>query len=109
MGFTSHNNDASDRALVCFEESLSIRRIQLGEDSDEVGDTLNMMGFLKAKRGELDDALTLLWDALRIRKLQEDHVKVSETLKNIGNTCTVKNKSKNLQLSVTTGRTWDRA
>lgn len=51
----------------------------------EVGDTLNMMGFLKAKRGELDDALTLLWDALRIRKLQEDHIKVSETLKNIGN------------------------
>lgn len=51
----------------------------------EVGDTLNMMGFLKAKRGELDNALTLLWDALRIRKLQEDHIKVSETLKNIGN------------------------
>jgi tetratricopeptide (TPR) repeat protein len=44
-----------------------------------------MMGFLKAKRAELDEALTLLWDALRIRKLQEDHIKVSETLKNIGN------------------------
>jgi tetratricopeptide (TPR) repeat protein len=85
MGYTLHNNDEPDRALVCFEESLSIRRYQLGEDSKEVGDTLNMMGFLKAKRGELDDALTILWDALRIRKLQEDNVKVSETLKNIGN------------------------
>jgi tetratricopeptide (TPR) repeat protein len=40
---------------------------------------------LKAKKGELNDALTLLWDSLRIRKLQEDHIKVSETLKNIGN------------------------
>lgn len=85
MGYTLHNNDEPERALVCFEESLSIRRYQLGEDSKEVGDTLNMMGFLKAKKGELDDAITLLWDALRIRKLQEDHVKVSETLKNIGN------------------------
>lgn len=85
MGYTLHNQDEPDRALVCFEESLSIRRYQLGEDSKEVGDTLNIMGFLKAKRGELDDALTFLWDALRIRKLQEDRVKVSETLKNIGN------------------------
>eukprot|EP00980_Cylindrotheca_fusiformis_P027908 scaffold22568_cov125-Cylindrotheca_fusiformis.AAC.5 len=85
MGYTLHNKGEVDRALVCFEESLSIRRYQLGEDSMEVGDTLNMMGYLKAKRGELDDALTTLWDALRIRKLQEDNVKVSETLKNIGN------------------------
>lgn len=85
MGYTLHNNDESERALVCFVEALSIRRYQLGDDSKEVGDTLNMMGFLKAKGGELDDALTLLWDALRIRKLQEDHIKVSETLKNIGN------------------------
>jgi tetratricopeptide (TPR) repeat protein len=44
-----------------------------------------MMGFLQAQRGELDDAISLLWEALRIRKLHEDHVKVSETLKNIGN------------------------
>jgi tetratricopeptide (TPR) repeat protein len=85
MGYSLHNSDETDRALVCFVEALSIRRFQLGEDSMEVGDTLNMMGFLKAKRGELDDALTLLWDALKIRKLQEDHIKVSETLKNIGN------------------------
>jgi tetratricopeptide (TPR) repeat protein len=48
-------------------------------------DVTNLGKTLKAKGGELDDALTLLWDALRIRKLQEDHIKVSETLKNIGN------------------------
>ena len=85
MGYTMQNSNDPDRALVCLVEALSIRRFQLGEDSVEVGDTLNMMGFLKAKRGELDDALNLLWDALRIRKLQEDLIKVSETLKNIGN------------------------
>ena len=97
MGYTLHNNKEPDRALVCFEEALSIRSYQLGEDSVEVGDTLNIMGFLKAKRGELDDALTLLWDALRIRKLIEDHVKVSETLNNIGN---VHREKKELDLAV---------
>ena len=85
MGYTLHNSDEPNRALECFVEALKIRRFQLGEDSMEVGDTLNMMGFLKAKRDELDGALTLLWDALRIRKLQDDHIKVAETLKNIGN------------------------
>lgn len=85
MGYTLHNSDETERALSCFVEALSIRRYRIGEDSMEVGDTLNMMGFLKAKQGELDDALTLLWDALRIRKIMDDHIKVSETLKNIGN------------------------
>lgn len=85
MGFTLHNQDEPERALGCFEEALMIRKSRLGDDAKEVGDTLNMMGFLQAKRGELDSALTLLWDALRIRKTHKDHVKVSETLKNIGN------------------------
>lgn len=85
MGFTLHNKDLIDRALLCFEESLNIRRARLGEEAKEVGDTLNMMGFLNAKLGEFDRALTFLWDALRIRKLNEDYVKASDTLKNIGN------------------------
>lgn len=85
MGFTLQANDASDRALAFFDESLQIRTKHLGEDSNEVGDTLNMMGFLQVKRGELDEALGLLWEALQIRKLQKDSIKVSETLKNIGN------------------------
>jgi tetratricopeptide (TPR) repeat protein len=88
MGFTLHHQEFTERALQCFEESLNIRKRRLGEDSKEVGDTLNTMGYLQAKRGELDDALNLLWGALRIRKLHEDQsnsIKCSETLKNIGN------------------------
>jgi tetratricopeptide (TPR) repeat protein len=84
MGQTLHNMEEAERALVCFEESLSMRRYQLGEDSKEVGDGLNMMNLLKAKKGELNVAFPILWDSLRIRKLQNDHTKVSETLKNIG-------------------------
>jgi len=85
MGYTLQNNQAMDRALQCFEEALSIRKYNLGDDAKEVGDTLNMMGYLQAQQGELNDAISLLWEALRIRKLHEDPVKVSETLKNIGN------------------------
>lgn len=85
MGFNLMNSHALDRALQCFEESLSIRKFNLGDDAKEVGDTLNMMGSLQAQRDELDDAISLLWEALRIRKHHKDNVKVSETLKNIGN------------------------
>lgn len=37
MGYTLQNNHALDRALQCFEESLSIRIFNLGDDSKEVG------------------------------------------------------------------------
>ena len=85
MGFTLLNQGALDKALECLEESLSIRKFKLGEDAKECGDTLNTMGFIQAKRNDLEDALQLLWDALRIRKIQGDKIKISETLKNIGN------------------------
>ncbi|CAB9520739.1 Kinesin light chain [Seminavis robusta] len=85
MGYTLQNQDSVDQALDCFEESWNINKVQLGPDAKEVGNAANIMGYLQAKRGQLDDALSLLWDALRIRKLQEDQVKVSETLRNIGN------------------------
>ena len=85
LGYTLHNQGKPDSALPCFEESLRIRKAQLGESAKEVGDTLNMMGFLQAQRGELDSALTFLLEALRIRKLDNSDVKISETLKNIGN------------------------
>ena len=44
-----------------------------------------MIGYLKAKCGQVDEAQDFLRDALRIRKLQGDRIKISETLKNIGN------------------------
>lgn len=50
-----------------------------------VGDTLNLIGFLKAKRGDSEEALLMLWEALKIRKKQEDNINASETLYNIGN------------------------
>ena len=43
MGFTLQNQDSLDQALDCFEESLNIRKVQLGLDAKEVGDVLNMM------------------------------------------------------------------
>jgi tetratricopeptide (TPR) repeat protein len=85
IAFTFHNQDQPKHALRYFEAALEMRKVCLGVDATEVGDTLNMMGFLHAKLGELDDALALLLDALRIRKIQKEDMKISETLKNIGN------------------------
>ena len=85
IAFTFHNQGQPKHALRSFEEALEIRKVCLGVDATEVGDMLNMMGFLHAKLGELDDALTLLLEALRIRKIHKEVMKISETLKNIGN------------------------
>ena len=85
IGYTLHNQGESLRALKHLEESLAIRKARLGNNAMEVGDTLNMMGSIEAKRGKLDHALELLSKALRIRKANNNDVKISETLKNIGN------------------------
>jgi len=85
MGFTLHNQDIDARALRVFDEALEIRRACLGDNAREVGDTLNIMGFLKAKSGQLDGSLQLLLEALRIRRLNGDLIKASDTYKNIGN------------------------
>merc|ERR1712048_1215088 len=42
------------------------------------------MGLIKYKLNNLEEAKKLLWQALTIRKRQLDNLKVSETLKNIG-------------------------
>mmetsp|Transcript_33560 Transcript_33560/g.37111 ORF Transcript_33560/g.37111 Transcript_33560/m.37111 type:complete len:108 (+) Transcript_33560:400-723(+) len=85
MGLTFHNQLALNKAFQCVEEALIIRKACLSRDAQEIGDTLNMIGFLQVQRGEFEKALTLLWDALHIRKKHKDHMKVSDTLKNIGN------------------------
>eukprot|EP00977_Amphora_coffeiformis_P011521 scaffold2767_cov177-Amphora_coffeaeformis.AAC.95 len=85
IGFTYSNSGHYEKALECLDAALKIQRLHLGEDAPECGDTLNMIGFLKAKCGQVDESQEYLRDALRIRKLQGDSIKISETLKNIGN------------------------
>ena len=85
IGFTYSNSGHYEKALECLDAALKIQRLHNGEDSPECGDTLNMIGYLKAKCGQVDEAQDFLRDALRIRKLQGDRIKISETLKNIGN------------------------
>jgi tetratricopeptide (TPR) repeat protein len=85
MGYTLHNNDEAECALVCFEESLSIRRYQLGEDSKEVGDVLNIVSetpnvHREKHRPEL--AVECYEECLRIRRttLGTDHENVTDAL-----------------------------
>merc|ERR1712003_57163 len=84
MGCALQNKKDFDGAAKCFKESFEVRRIILGEESIEVGDTLNMVGFNHFKQNNLDDAKGTLWQALKIRKMNNDNIKIAETLKNIG-------------------------
>jgi tetratricopeptide (TPR) repeat protein len=61
-------------------------RINLhGQNHPAVGDIYDMMGFIHAKSGELDDSLNRLTDSLRVRKLVGDKLTEADTLINIGN------------------------
>lgn len=68
-------------SIACFETVLEVRREVYGWDDPSVGDALHMEGFVRSKMGDYDRALMLLWDALRIRKIAEEPLKISATLR----------------------------
>ncbi|KAL7545548.1 hypothetical protein ACHAWF_008898 [Thalassiosira exigua] len=68
-------------SIACFETVLEVRRELYGWDDPLVGDALHMEGFVRSKMGEYDRALMLLWDALRIRKIASEPLKISATLR----------------------------
>lgn len=68
-------------SIVCFETVLEVRRELYGWDDPLVGDALHMEGFVRSKMAQYDRALMLLWDALRIRKIASEPLKISATLR----------------------------
>ena len=68
-------------SIPCFETVLEVRRGLYGWDDASVGDALHMEGFVRSKLGDYDRALMLLWDALRIRKIASEPLKISATLR----------------------------
>ena len=68
-------------SISCFETVLEARRELFGWDDPLVGDALHMEGFVRSKMGDYDRALMLLWDALRIRKISSEPLKISATLR----------------------------
>lgn len=68
-------------SIPCFEVVLEVRRQLYGWDDTLVGDALHMEGFVRSKMGDYDRALMLLWDALRIRKISSEPLKISATLR----------------------------
>ena len=68
-------------SIACFETVLEVRRELYGWDDPLVGDALHMEGFVRSKLGDYDRALMLLWDALRIRKITSEPLKISATLR----------------------------
>eukprot|EP00549_Striatella_unipunctata_P025591 CAMPEP_0118703848 /NCGR_PEP_ID=MMETSP0800-20121206/18844_1 /TAXON_ID=210618 ORGANISM="Striatella unipunctata, Strain CCMP2910" /NCGR_SAMPLE_ID=MMETSP0800 /ASSEMBLY_ACC=CAM_ASM_000638 /LENGTH=451 /DNA_ID=CAMNT_0006605545 /DNA_START=687 /DNA_END=2042 /DNA_ORIENTATION=- len=85
IGFTLHNKNDNDGAIKYLNKCLDLRREKNGNLAEEVGDTLNMIGYLEAHRGNSTKSLVLLTEALRIRRTRKDRLKTSDTLKNIGN------------------------
>jgi len=87
IGTTLQKKGDFDGAAKCFNESYDVQRMMIGEgqDSIEMSDSLIMLGFVKFRQGEIDEAKTLLEQALTIRKVHLDNIKnISETLKHTG-------------------------
>ncbi len=74
-----------EAANDCLSRSLTIREQKLGPKDGAVGDTLNTIGFLQLRMGNIhgDDALNFLNQALEIRKAVGNKSKVVSTLQNI--------------------------
>lgn len=74
-----------EEAAVCLNRALTIRRETLGSMDSAVGDTLNTIGFLQLKMGNIEGrhALDPLMEALEIRKSVGNKGKVVSTLQNI--------------------------
>lgn len=74
-----------DEAASCLNRALTIRQETLGPMDSAVGDTLNTIGFLQLKMGNIKgrDALDPFMEALEIRRSVGNLGKVVSTLQNI--------------------------
>jgi tetratricopeptide (TPR) repeat protein len=74
-----------EEAANCLNRALIIRQEKLGPMDSAVGDTLNTIGFLQLKMGNIGgrDALDPLMEALEIRRSVGNKGKVVSTLQNI--------------------------
>jgi tetratricopeptide (TPR) repeat protein len=72
-------------ASYCLDRALTIRQEKLGPMDGTVGDTLNTIGFLQLRMGNVmnDEALNPLTNALAIRRAVGNNGKVISTLQNI--------------------------
>lgn len=85
MGYVYNSRRKYEEAMECFEDCLKIQQSVLPDDDQRVGDSLNILGVVKTKAGFSQEGIRTLWEALRVRKLNDDLEKVSDTLNNIGN------------------------
>jgi tetratricopeptide (TPR) repeat protein len=74
-----------DEALDCLERSLVIRQEKLGDLDNDVADTLNTIGVLHLRKGNIDGetAFGPLSKALEIRRSLQNKAKVVSTLQNL--------------------------
>uniref|UniRef100_A0A7S4R8S0 Kinesin motor domain-containing protein n=1 Tax=Ditylum brightwellii TaxID=49249 RepID=A0A7S4R8S0_9STRA len=78
------DHEEYEDSLPCFLAAQNVRREIFGWDHPSVGDALHMEGIVCATTGDHDRATLLLYDALRIRKIENNSLKVSATLRAMG-------------------------
>lgn len=74
-----------EEALDCLMSALRIREEKLGDIHNDVADTLNTIGFLQLRQGNIasESALVPLTKALKIRRSLDNKAKVVSTLQNL--------------------------
>uniref|UniRef100_A0A7S4N200 NB-ARC domain-containing protein n=1 Tax=Odontella aurita TaxID=265563 RepID=A0A7S4N200_9STRA len=77
-------NNKYETAEYCLQEALRIRKAYFGNDDQQVADTIHTLGTLQEQIGKSDNAIKLLNDALRIRRLAGNQSKIAKSLNDVG-------------------------
>ena len=85
MAYTLQSQGSLLRSLDCAEKAWNIQKVACGPQSKEVAASANLIGFVQARRGKLEEAIQFLEEAYQIRLGMGDLVKTSESLMNLGN------------------------
>ena len=85
LGDIQSDLGSHDEAMKCYMEALSIRQKESDGDDGDVASNYNSIGVLYWLKGEYQEALKNLQQALRIREEIEDEQGLPMTLTNLGN------------------------
>ena len=79
IGNLYKNLNDNDRALEYFKKSLELNhKMGVGEEGNQNDDILMNIAFIHQAKGEYDEALEYLFNALEIRRTNEDFVRSAE-------------------------------
>ena len=84
MGQLEMTNGNFEAAARCLDRALVMNQTHLGMDHPLVGDIQHSLGLVQIEYGKYETAAMTLWEAQRIRKLNNDLVGAADSLQQIG-------------------------